>query len=159
MLNSSFLVEGGRNRRAGLNSTVWPKNANILHVSLSAVLFWLQQPVCVLEGTSYQDASAACQLLIKPLLSSLGWPLPRYGRDDADAKCSDAPDHHAEYDDEGFATNVTHTACWTQLSPASARTAGNDTGVWRASLLTQGNGWSPWEGAGPGQNMQKVWDV
>lgn len=66
-------------------------------------------------------------LLIKLLLSSLGWPLHRYGRDDADAECTDAPDHHAEYDAEVSAISGIHTACWIQLSPASAHTTGNDT--------------------------------
>ena len=68
-------------------------------------------------------------LLIKLLLSSLGCPLPRYGRDDADAERPDAPDHHAEHDVEGSATPGVRTARGSRLCPAAAGTAGNDTGL------------------------------
>lgn len=84
----------------------------------------------MLEGTPYHDASASCQSWIKLLSSFLLFfssSLPRYGRDDADAECSDAPDHDAEHDAEGSATDGPCTAWESQLCRAPAHDTGNNT--------------------------------
>lgn len=91
---------------------------------LSCFAFAAVSSVCVLEGTPYHGASAACRLRIKLSLFS---PPARYGGDDADAECSDAPDHDAEHDAEGSAASSAHTARGSQLCPAPAHAAGNST--------------------------------